>query len=198
MKRILAAVMFLAVASASVSAYDMTETLIGGDVKSGFYAGPVAKFAQIDSKWGLMFGGRGGWLIDNTLAIGGAGYGLVQNNIKSDLTDSTGNKAVYGMGYGGVEMEFMIEPDALMHASISTLIGAGNIGFYEKNTSKSIETSSFYVIEPGIAFELNVTKNFRLDLAYSHRFVSGVDMNSLTNEKVNGPSVSLMFKFGVF
>lgn len=197
MKKIVVVAAIL-LSACGVYAYDMTETLVNSNANNGLYAAPVARFTQLDGKWGLMFGGRGGWLIDHTLGIGGAGYGLVQNNIKSDVLDSTGNKAVYGLGYGGLEMEYFIESDALMHASITTLLGAGNTGLYEKNSGKSIETSTFYFIEPGINFELNVTKNFRVDLAYSHRFVSGIDMVNLTNEKVNGPSISMFFKFGVF
>jgi hypothetical protein len=45
---------------------------------------------------------------------------------------------------------------------------------------------------------LNVSKNFRIGLGGSYRFVNGVDLVGLDNDDISGPSASLTFKFGKF
>lgn len=180
-------------------AYEREETLISGNIESSGFGAPVARYTQIDGKWGLMFGGRGGWIINHTFVIGGAGYGLVANNIKSDVADSAGGTLNYMLSYGGPEFEYIIESDDLVHATVGVLLGLGNTGFVSRNDAmRATDTSSFYIIEPGMNVELNVSKHFRIDIGVYYRLVSGVDSINLSNEKVNSPTVNLAFKFGKF
>ncbi|NIN69246.1 MAG: hypothetical protein GTO63_32105, partial [Anaerolineae bacterium] len=53
------------------------ETLIEGDVRHGGFGGPVVKFTEVNNEFGVLVGGRGGWIINDSFVLGAGGYGLV-------------------------------------------------------------------------------------------------------------------------
>jgi hypothetical protein len=182
------------------------EILVAGDVSHGGFGGPVVKFTRLQDEFGVLLGGRGGWIINHAFSIGGGGYGLV-NQIPGTQNIATMREPVLTMGYGGFEMEYIHRSGKLIHSAVNLLIGAGGVGFHEKsdedwdfeNDVKGNPTwDSFFIIEPGINFEMNITTFFRVDAGASYRFVNGVEKNGLTDGDIGGPSVVLTFKFGKF
>jgi len=57
---------------------------------------------------------------------------------------------------------------------------------------------SFFVIEPSVHVNLNVTTFFRIAAGVSYRYVSGLNSTLSTNADLSGPSGVLTFKFGMF
>ena len=53
------------------------ETLIGDQFHGGVYGGPVWKLGLVNGKVGMFSGGRGGWIINHRVAIGGGGYSMI-------------------------------------------------------------------------------------------------------------------------
>ena len=47
--------------------------------ESGGFGGPVLKVTRINDVFGLIVGGRGGWIYKHTYAIGGGFYGLLRD-----------------------------------------------------------------------------------------------------------------------
>jgi hypothetical protein len=181
------------------------ETLFSGNVEHGGFGGPVVKFTQIKDEFGVLVGGRGGWIINHSFVLGAGGYGLVNENI--DVRRFGNDSTTYlTMGYGGVEMEYMCRPSRLMHMSFQTLIGAGWAGYCkeysdnypEYDNNDSPRGDRFFVFEPGINIELNVVTFFRTDLGASYRVVSGINSDRLKNSDIAGPSLNIAFKFGKF
>ena len=84
-------------------AQDVDETLISGEIEHGGFSGPVIKFISFDDQFGIMAGGRGGWLINNTFVHGGGGYGL-RYDIEID-DPGFGETRFLDMGYGSLELE---------------------------------------------------------------------------------------------
>ena len=173
------------------------ETLIRGNIESGGFGGPVVKFTEIKDEFGLLVGGRGGWIINHTFVIGGGGYGLATQNIKADFVDFKGRRPYLEMGYGGLELEYIHNSSKLFHFSVQALIGAGG-ATYNNGSSKSDSDDAFFIAEPGVNAMLNIATVFRIGLGVSYRFVSGVDLNDLSDEDLRGPSAVLTFKFGQF
>ena len=182
------------------------ETLLTGEITHGGFGGPVVKFTRLDGEFGLLIGGRGGWIINHSFVIGGGGYGLV-NSIPGPEGIPMMMEPLLTVGYGGFEMEYVHHSGKLIHSSLNLLIGGGGAGYHEKanedwdfgNDSQNNPTwDSFFIAEPGIAVELNITSFFRIGAGGSYRFVSGIEKNGLTNEDIGGPSVVLTFKFGKF
>jgi hypothetical protein len=183
---------------------DDEETLFHGKITHGGFGGPVIKFTQVRNEFGVLVGGRGGWIINHCVAIGGGGYGLV-SEIRG--TDPETKDLYLGMGYGGFEIEFIHRSSRLLHSAMTMLIGAGGAGYTkhygDRWNSGDDENGhghwdSFFIAEPGIQMELNVTRCFRIDAGVSYRFVSGIDKYDLTDSNVSGPSAVFTFKFGKF
>ena len=187
----------------SVSAFAQEQTLFDiKDVEHGGYGAFVVKFCSVNNEFGVLVGGRGGWIIDHTFAIGGAGYGLA-NNVHSRVTGPLGERFV-NFGYGGLDLEYILDSDDLMHLSFHSLVGGGAAGFrrgWDGNMNFNTDNHMndvFFVIEPGVNIDLNVTAWFRTSFGMSYRYVSGVSTEATTNNDLTGLSAMLTFRFGKF
>ena len=198
----------------SAQLFSQEETLLGsGEISNGGFGGPVVKYVQINGKPGVLVGGRGGWIINHSFVIGGGGYGLA-NDIKangSDLQDLlivTNFNTFINFGYGGLELEYIIQSDKLLHFSIYTLLGAGAVSYrfeYFNNTiynrDQEIQESpkdAFFIFEPAVNAEVNVVSFMRINAGISYRFIAGADLGDLRNSDLAGPSAALTLKFGKF
>ncbi len=81
-------VLFLLFVILTLPAFSQEQTLIGdGDIESGGFGGPAVKVTSINGETAVLIGGCGGWIINHTFVLGGAGYGLV-TNVNAKNTDS--------------------------------------------------------------------------------------------------------------
>ncbi|MFH1194701.1 MAG: hypothetical protein V1720_03245 [bacterium] len=193
-------VLLLLILVSSISAQE--ETLLAeGEVVHGGFGGPVVKFTQIYDNFGLLVGGRGGWIINHGFSIGGGGYGLVNEINGNEMMN--GKKMLLQFGYGGFEMEYIADWDKLVHFSITCLLGAGGVS-HRNDWDDPFEggpdhkQDAFFILEPSANIELNIVSFFRLNLGAGYRFISGVNENDLKNADFSGPSINLTFKFGKF
>jgi hypothetical protein len=201
MKRILAA--FVALASAAAVAeeeHPEAEVLISGHVDHGGYGGPEMRFTTVRGEGAVLLGGRGGWIIDHTFVIGGAGYGLVNRIAAPDSAQPASGRYDLNFGYGGVFIEGIILPRNLWHLSVASLFGGGGVGYmdHDLHDAQTHATAAVFVWEPSATFEFNVVKFLRIDLGASYRLVRGVDLAGLRNADLSGFSGMLAFKFGRF
>ena len=112
----------------SLPLFAQEETLVGSSsVDHGGYGALVVKFTPVNNKLGILVGGRGGWIINHTFAIGMAGYGLV-NDIPAKGTGPFGQQYL-NFGYGGLDLEYIANSNSIVHYSLHTLIGAGMVGY---------------------------------------------------------------------
>jgi hypothetical protein len=117
-------------------------------------------------------------------------------------------------GYGGLLLEYIYNSNEIFHFTGSLLIGGGHLAYNNEpismrhnnnyimydgyNYEFDKKSTDFFVLEPAVSLELNVTKWFRIDAGVSYRIVSGVDMPQTTNSQVSGLSGNLILKFGKF
>lgn len=192
--KIIFLVLFSALLSTSLIAQE--ETLFGDLNHSGGYGGPVWKIGQFGDESGMLSGGRGGWIINHTFAIGGGGYNSI-------IDISTGQKRnnsdlVMKFNYGGFEFEYIKHSDRLIHWTIHTLIGGGSVKLFEEDTDDEIEKDRFFMIEPSINADFNINKWFRVGLGVSYRAALGVDSDFLSDSDLSGLSGLIILKFGSF
>jgi len=192
----------------SCQLFSQEETLIGNDdISHGGFGGPVIKYTQIKGEPGVLVGGRGGWIINHSFIIGGGGYGLV-NNIHANNTVMAGfwgTEPFINFGYGGLELEYIIKSDQLIHFSVYTLIGGGSVTYRNELWNDNNDwddwnfgSDAFFVFEPAANVELNIISFFRISAGVSYRFISGVEFDDLKNSDLDGPSAALTLKFGNF
>jgi hypothetical protein len=180
-------------------AFAQEETLIKGPIESGGFGGPVIKAGSFNGEAAILVGGRGGWIINHSFIIGGGGYGLV-NDVKAKVLGPYGERYL-NFGYGGLELEYVSEPDRLINYSFQTLIGAGGLSWRDENIQvgmRNSDSDTFFIVEPGVNATLNVTTYFRISGGVSYRFISGVQSPASSNADLSGPSGVLTFRFGKF
>jgi len=180
------------------------ETLVKGDVKSSGFGGPVVKYTSVYGQSALMIGGRGGWILNHSLVIGGGGYGVVNEiNAPEGVLPNQGPLDIE-FGYAGLELEYIFHPKSLLHFSIYTLLGGGDnhfvrdVGPVSESNQTTGESDFVYILEPAVNAELNVTKWFRLNAGISYRLVTGVEQEELDESDFSGVAGILTFKFGKF
>ena len=178
-----------------------------GNDLNGFGAADLKVGDFIDER-GLLVGAYGGFIINRRYLFGIAGYGLVtevefDGTIPGETTSKPLN--LYG-GYGGVMIGATIAPKELIHLSIPIILGAGSLevsdkDFFTNNPADSeftVENSVFFVIEPGLELEFNITKYFRVGAGATYRYVTGSELLNITDEDVSGFNGMISFRFGRF
>jgi hypothetical protein len=174
------------------------KTLISGDIESGGYGGPVLQVTQINKQSAVLAGGVGGWIINHTIVLGGGGYGLV-TDVTAKYPDPFYGSQYLTVGYGGLYLEYIASSDEVIHLTVGALVGAGSVGYKNQdmfNMNRSID--QFFVLEPNIQLNLNVTQFFRISAGANYRWVTGVQNNITSNADLSGPSGMLMLRFGMF
>lgn len=181
------------------------QTLVGSRITNGGYGAPVQRLSVISGNSVLFTGAEGGWIINHRFVIGAAGYGLATQNIRnngSSLRDSRGRAPVVEMGYGGVMLGYVQQPTSALHLSVQTVIGGGGITYDVMDIAgmrpEDAPADGFFVAEPSLQAELNVTSIFHIALGAGYRFVSGARLDGLHDADLRGASMSLSFKFGRF
>ncbi|MCF7805617.1 MAG: hypothetical protein K9N46_16675 [Candidatus Marinimicrobia bacterium] len=173
------------------------QTLLQGDIDHGGYGGPVLKAVQIDGSTEMMVGGRGGWIINHTFVLGGGGYGLASNH-------PAGEDSLLELGYGGLYCMVILQSDEMIHVTAGSMFGAGGIDRrpdledWEDYDHNNNDGNPFWVIEPEVNLELNVTNFFRIGAGVSYRYVKAMDGFDTMGIELSGYAANLEFKFGGF
>ena len=195
---ILALPVYLIAAEAdSVKEEPPIQTLIpAGDVRSGFFAGPVIKAGAIDGQSAVLFGVRGGWVINRTFIVGVGGYGLA--NMMYQTRNASADTSV-SLGYGGLELEYLLSSSNVVHATFMTLIGAG--GFMvnrlggSNNNYNMFHRTTFFIFEPAVNVEVNILTWLRVSVGAGYRMVTGIDA-TVGNRVYNNSTISGLFGAG--
>ncbi|HVK39585.1 MAG TPA: hypothetical protein VNA88_13690 [Candidatus Kapabacteria bacterium] len=200
MKRIalLAALVLIPVVAAA-----QESTIFSGDIDHGGYGGMVTKLTSINGELGVMMGGEGAWVIDHTAYLGFQGTGLV-NRMDAKKLQTNGEPYVLRVNEFGLRAGYIHNSDDVLHLTAGTLIGGGSMLLSERfvwtdDSDVQWDTDQMYfLLEPEVAAELNVTKWMRVAATGSYRFAIGADYEGMTESDLSGPTGSLTLRFGWF
>lgn len=176
------------------------ETLIGNSAENTSIWGVDLKSSPVNGRSGLWLGGYSGQIMnDGTLFIGSEGYVLLNPlSAPAGAPNDIGPTNI-GLFYCGLTCEYNLNPNKLIHLSGSVLAGLCYVKYV--GTDYSIEkglAALCYVVEPGVNVMMNVTDFFKAGVGVSYRWVSGLDIQGLTNSDLSDVSVNLIFKFVEF
>ena len=195
MKKLLILIFAILIAHLPLSAQE--RTLLDGDFESTGYGGFFMKAGPIADQTGYFVGGKGAWLINHVIGIGGGGYGLT-NPIRIDGVDDMQMQ----FGCGGFMLEFIINSDDLVHFDVSALIGGGGLTYevFDANLpyGRTYTEHPFFMLEPSAHLVLNVSHFFRIAAGGSYRHVNGVTSAYLSDNDLSGFSGEIVFMFGLF
>lgn len=224
MKKLVLMLMMIALCAGFLSAQDekkdekdeVKSFLGGGKIKSSGYGAANIKFTNINSEFAVLMGGRGVWTINKSFGIGLAGFGLVTQHKVDYKTNSLEqiNSSVF-LGYGGLFLEYIIEPREYVHFSANTILGFGGSGLSsgldsaDKNNNFVDNTpwKAHFIVEPSLAVEFNITKFFRVTFEGGYRLVTDIRKSDLWDNttdlknkdiKLNGFTGGMTLQFGIF
>lgn len=187
----------LIMSSVGIAHAQTNHTIFGNEAQFGGFGGPAFTFTTIDGQFAAVSGGRGGgsaiFASGRAIHFGGGGYGLLvpikntSNAIETELS----------IGYGVFEFEYVQNRRRAVHLSWALALGSGSATETTDLGSSSLTTkSSFFLIEPGIAFNANLAPNVRARAAAGYRLVSGTSLPNYNDQSLSGPSLMISFLFG--
>jgi hypothetical protein len=154
-------------------------------IHSGFLVAPDVKVTEVDKKTSELVGGYAGWVTDETIFIGGAGYWLANQSRDRE------------MAYGGLLVQWLMHADHRFGLSAKGLVGAGRAtlasplseilvrgnlrGRIDQNDLRRVPITSttvrfredFFVAEPEVDALVRLTKHLRLTVGAGYRFTGG-------------------------
>jgi len=176
----------------------------------------IQGFGGIDGKLGdirgdrtLFLGAYGGVIVNRSFLFGVAAYGLAsQPGFEGFVPSANQFKELkrYG-GYGGLLIGATVFGREVVHLSMPVLLGAGNLeisddSFFGPQVGSSndftIERSAFFIVEPGLQLEFNITSYLRLAAGANYRWVTGLELENATDNDLSGWGGVLSVRVGRF
>ena len=182
------------------------KTLTGRMNHSGGYGAVSFKSSSFKGETLVMAGLKGAWIVNRSLGIGLDMYGIIPTT-KYDGIDSADpqNKVRLLGGYGGLMLEPIFFSNEVVHITFPISAGAGWLGYedpdyenYWMNQDNIIDEDVFWYIEPGANLEVNIARNFRIDLGVSKRFTQDLNLINTSSDEFDNVNYYLTLKIGGF
>ncbi|MFP4528340.1 MAG: hypothetical protein ACLFQX_07300 [Candidatus Kapaibacterium sp.] len=213
MKHFTGILVLIIVLSANAKAFDSEEQTLFGNAASqpiGFYGALSGSLSGVGGKAVFINGVRAGVILNHSWAIGAGAYNLASRNIISEYSDPVvGESPMLDMNYFGIEIEYINNPESLIHIAVSTLVGSGiiryNLRSYDEEEYSFYDpeygNSWFFVVRPQASAEINLTEWMRAGLAGGYRLTIGALYDyheKYTDKTLSNFEMQFYLKFGVF
>jgi len=186
----------LMLSSACLSAQEEApKTLLKSEISITDLFVPEFKMNSIQGDMGSLIGFYGGPLINRSFLVGACG-GV-----------NLGHPRV-NYGYFGGIGQYILRPDDMVHLSGQLVIAWGTTKDYENPKSGPLDNfwnisgASFFMMEPGVNLEVNITNRMMVAIGVSYRYVTGLNENSedisrthVTNQDMSGVNFNIGLKF---
>lgn len=197
--------------SASPTEDFQPHTLAGRGIgHHGFFVAPAVQLGPAQGTGRLWVGGRVAYQVNHRVALGFGGYGLTTEPRVADLASApVGSQPRLSGGYGGFLLEYTVAPAALVHVSFPLIVGAGGAGYSwhgPLSSTNGIENDpwdniydadAFFVVEPGVNVEVNLTRFLRLTTGAAYRYVDDLKLERTTSRDLTGLTLSVGLKGGM-
>jgi hypothetical protein len=167
------------------------------------YGGPLVSVTRMAGQTALLLGARGGAVLRRHFVLGAAGFSLVNEpSMPSSAQLGAGSHNIK-FGGGGFWFAYVLSPEWVVHPTFGVLLGGGSVGYQVTDQTPGFPatytSSSFFLAQPEIEVDVNVTRFMRVGVGAYYRVVVGVKLeDKLTNGDVGGPGALLAVKFGVY
>ncbi len=180
------------------------QTIFSRGHHNGAYGAFTMGYSKIDGKDAFIAGGRGAFIINETLAIGLAGYGFVNDLDYDQYMPTHSSEYSLAGGYGGFFIEPIIASRLPVHITFPILFGVGGISRvdginrWDNYIWDETQNDAFLILEPAVDLEFNLTRFFRAAITASYRITSDIELHNIDPDVLNGFSMGLTFKLGKF
>lgn len=167
------------------------------------------KFTTIDGRYANLVEVYGGWYINHRFLIGLAAAGVTNDiPVPPEFSANPGKALSYEYGHVGLMTEYVIASRRRVHIALQLFNGAGFTMQYQRHypehdfaddhSGDTYDHDWFYVVEPGIAVEVNVFRWMRFSPGVSYRAAINSHGLGLSDESLSAMSYNLTLKFGKF
>ncbi len=210
--------------SSKVNAQDSTNTLlhIPKITQIGFYIAPEYQYGQLRNGFTSFAGVSGMVIFNKSFAIGAS----MQRSIYLDYSPSAVKPLNLRGSFGGLKMEYTVNPGSAVHLSFPLLIGGGMAEADSASYFNSAIASDpmdmdgkfrhrrndfrrnrgyhneYFIIQPGVQVEANLVKCVKLFAGANYRFsiptYSTGNSSLLPASTLQGLSLNVGVKVGLF
>ena len=183
-----------------------TQTLFSADISHGGYGGLLYGFTVINNELAYLRGTRGAWIInfsdDHALNLGFGSYRTRSGFDPVEWRFDDIPEPALSTNYSGFEMEYMNRSYMLVHFSGQTLIGSGSVRYDDRDLDDFSQISRsrdfYFVMQPGVNVNLNITSWFRMTGEISYRYARSVNLEGTSNSDLSGLNGLIGLRFGSF
>ncbi len=216
---ILCSTLFGATAQQYIDTNDPREikSLLSKENDLNGFGGADIKITDLMTERAMILGCYGGVLVNRRFMLGVAGYGIATNPeftgrlpqglIPDTVASQLSRKLTINGGYAGLMLGGIILTKELVHLSIPIIIGAGEIQITDEDffqngsdTDYTLESSTFFTVEPAVQLEFNITPSFRIAAGASYRWIQGLELPDplVEDGDIANWSGTLSLRFGRF
>ncbi len=209
MKTQLTLLLLLCISTVSISQTKETDDYVEFDdrknVVHGVYLGFGAQYGRLDGE-NTGFGTfKLAYVANQQLEIGFAVSGLYneRENTRPDLFD--GDKIALVGGYAGFHVEPILFGKRFISVSFPLLIGGGLVTYTGAEALDNDEVDldrsdfdDFFIVQPGVNILYNFTRYTQLETGIRYRITSEYDLSPFKKDNLNGFSVVIGIKVGIF
>ena len=165
-----------------------TETLFGksGLHVTGIWGGANFGMTQLGQD---NISTRGGFIGLEFNRVLFAGINSEKTNGSFQLEDRNGTS--YSLNHKGVLIALVPAADKAIHPLVSFQLGGGEV------KSEDGQQDNVFVVQPTVGLELNILRWFKTSLEGGYRFVSGTQLERLSDEELSSFFVNAKLKFGL-
>jgi len=174
------------------------------NIVHGLYLGFGVHYGRIDGEGTIFSTLKLAYVANQKLEIGVAFTGFYNDrpNTRTDLFD--GEEIALVGGYAGIHIEPILFGDRFISVSFPLLVGAGSVIFMGNDTFENDEDidkddyDTFFIVEPGVNILYNFTRYTQLETGFRYRFAGDFDLSPYKKGNINGYSVVIGLKVGIF
>ncbi len=185
------------------------QTLAGNNPRNAYYFQADSRFTKTSIDRALFVGGKIAWMPSDCMSFGLMGYGMTDKPIINIIEENSPVDAYLYAGYGGIFMEYYFMPTEIIHFYLGTAFGLGGVHatpvLNSTAASTNINNSIFWLVEPNMGVELNISSFLKIgvDVSYRYSELSAKDKyfaqsSDLTDFNISGFATGIYFKLGLY
>ena len=189
---------------------DEVQTLFGSGAKvTGWFIDFNNSYSKLNGHNAHLPGFAGGVIMNKNFKLGLIGKSLTCHETYLQYDDIFEEPVYLVGGHGGLFFEASPIDNKTVHISIPFVIGFGGAEYHSVNSYPEIDddgeledchlkmsTSPYWVVEPGVNVEVNVTGFMRLYAGYSYRWMMGLNLENTNANAFNGSNFNFGIRFG--
>jgi hypothetical protein len=179
-----------------------TQTLFTKDIRHGGYGAPIFGYTSVNGQPSYLRGLRGAWVInlsdEHAVNIGLGSYRTRTDFDPARWTNPDVNEPGMRTNYGGFELEYVNRSHRLFHYSVQTLVGSGTVRYTNRPAELNKTSDSYFVLQPGVNVNVNVTRWFKLSGGLFYRYAGGVNLEGTGDSDLSGVVSFVGLRFGKF